>query len=116
MADFPTLKTGAPSQYPMHSSREYRTEVVSFLDGTEQRFRLQNTAARKWGVPLRELDEREARNFRMHFEQQRGRQGSFTLVDPETGVVEVAEFDGDAFTMAHEDDDKAGVYLVIRKR
>jgi len=36
---FPTLKTGAVMQYPGKRVLQFCTDVVRFLDGTEQRYR-----------------------------------------------------------------------------
>ena len=36
---FPTLKTGAVMQYPGKRILQFSTDVVRFLDGTEQRYR-----------------------------------------------------------------------------
>ena len=39
MSAFPKLKTGAVAQYPASRALSQATEVVRFLDGTEQRYR-----------------------------------------------------------------------------
>lgn len=36
---FPTLKTGATLQYPAQRATAFSTDVVRFVDGSEQRFR-----------------------------------------------------------------------------
>jgi len=80
---FPTLKTGAIAQYPASKITQYSSYVMRFLDGTDQRHR-QYTPLRRWTIQLNMLDEAEVNALEQFFEQQQGRFGSFSFIDPST--------------------------------
>ena len=44
------LKTGALAQYTLERGSRYRTEVVRYVDGGEQRYREWNGVLRRWVV------------------------------------------------------------------
>jgi hypothetical protein len=85
--DFPVLSTGAIQQYPARRSVEFRTEVLQFLDGGEQRFRQRRAGLHAWRIDLDLLNEAETTAVRQFFESARGRQGSFRFQDPWDGTV-----------------------------
>lgn len=82
MSDFPTLKTGAVQQYPAQRSIEFATEIVRFLDGSEQRFRSYASALKRWVIRLDLLDEAEMHALREFFRNLEGSSGSFSFTDP----------------------------------
>ena len=83
MATFPVLKTGAVAQYPLDRGVRFSTQAVRFMDGSQQRFRLNGTGLRRWTLKLDQLDEQELGAVIAFVEQQ----GSavFTFTDPVTG-------------------------------
>jgi hypothetical protein len=85
MATFPTLKTGAPAQYPLERGVRYATQAVRFMDGSRQRFRLYGTGLRKWTLKLDLLDEQELGAVIAFVEQQGS--APFAFTDPTTGTV-----------------------------
>ena len=85
MATFPTLKTGAPAQYPLERGVRYATQAVRFMDGSRQRFRLYGTGLRKWTLKLDQLDEGELGAVTEFVEQQGS--APFAFTDPTTGTV-----------------------------
>src|SRR5579864_2030458 len=85
MATFPTLKTGAPAQYPLDRCIRYATQAVRFMDGSRQRFRLYGTELRKWTLKLDLLDEQELGAVIAFVEQQGS--APFAFTDPTTGTV-----------------------------
>ena len=87
MASFPTLKTGAVAQYPAERTRQFSTQVLRFLDGSEQRFRRYGSPLRRWTIRLELLDESELAAFGEFFAAQGGRAGTFSFVDPWDGAV-----------------------------
>ncbi len=97
MATFPHLKTGAVLQYP--ASREIRsaTQVLTFVDGSEQRYRERATALQRWLIRLDLLDEGEVRQIEEFFLSEQGRYGSFSFVDP---------WDGEEFPNCSLEDDR----------
>jgi len=86
MSEFPKLRTGAPAQYPATKCIEYRTTVLKFLDGTEQRYRESGSPLRRWELSFRLVDEDEAGRMQELFEVSNGRFGSFEFEDPWEGM------------------------------
>jgi len=102
MANFPTLKTGAVAQYPSDRSRGFSTQVLRFLDGSEQRFPGYAAQLRKWSIRLSLLDESELVNLEQFFESQGGRAGTFSFTDPWDGTVYPnCSFDSDSLTLGY---------------
>lgn len=87
MSNFPTLKTGATLQYPAQSATGFSTEIVRFIDGSEQRFRGYQTLLRRWVIQLDLLDETELHMLREFFRTQSGAAESFSFTDPWDGTV-----------------------------
>jgi hypothetical protein len=87
MSNFPTLKTGATLQYPAQRATEFSTEVVRFLNGSEQRFRGYKTLLRRWIIQLDFLDESELHLLQEFFRTQSGAAESFSFTDPWDGTV-----------------------------
>lgn len=85
MADFPTLKTGAPAQYPLDYGVRFSTQAVRFMDGSQQRFRLYGSGLRRWTLKLDLLDEQELGAVIAFVEQQGS--AAFAFTDPATGAV-----------------------------
>lgn len=116
MSAFPRLKTGAIQQYPAGSSRTYATEILRFVDGSEQRLRLQAGAIERWTVRLTALDEAELALVTDFFETHKGRADAFEFTDPSTGTTyPTCRFDQDSISAALTGPDQASVNLVIRR-
>ncbi len=86
MSTFPTMKTGAVAQYPATRALEFSTQIVHFVDGTEQRFRDYRSPVHKWTIRLDLLDEDELAKIEEFFESAQGSLNSFGFVDPWDGV------------------------------
>ncbi len=86
MATFPLLKTGAVMQYPGERASQFRSQVVRFVDGSEQRYR-DAPAVRRWKIRLELLEERELAAIEEFFAENQGAFGSFTFVDPWDGTA-----------------------------
>jgi len=86
MASFPTLKTGAVAQYPAERQFRFSTQVVEFLDGTEQRFREYSKPLGRWKVRLDQLDATELQAVVTFFDQA-GLTSPFSFTDPWDGSV-----------------------------
>jgi hypothetical protein len=86
MGNFPLLKTGAVAQYPITRIIRFSTDVVRFLDGTEQRFREYSSPIRKWVIRLDLLDEEEMSKMEEFFLSEQGRSGDFSFTDPWDGT------------------------------
>jgi hypothetical protein len=84
MATFPTLKTGAVTQYPSPLNTRFQTQSVRFLDGSSQRYRLYGNGLRKWTIRLTQLDESELAAV-IAFAEAQGT-ATFTFTDPGSGA------------------------------
>lgn len=87
MAQFPTLKTGAVAQYPLIVTHRFRTDIVSFLDGSEQRLRNSPSMLHSWEVCLDKLDEQELSSIEQFFLSNQGQTAPFAFTDPWTGTT-----------------------------
>ena len=86
MATFPKLKTNAVAQYPATRAIQFRTLILRFLDGNEQRYADTSGALHKWVIRLNELDEGELAEVDAFFVTNEGQYGNFTFVDPWDGT------------------------------
>lgn len=84
---FPKLKTGATLQYPAQRATAFSTDVVRFVDGSEQRFRGYQTPLKQWIIQLDLLDETELHTLHEFFLTQSGAAESFSFTDPWDGTV-----------------------------
>ena len=84
---FPTLKTGAAVQYPLAKIERFRNVAVKFVDGNDQRFRLQRSIRRIWVISLDALDDAEMAAVESFIRAQAGTAGEFSFTDPATGIV-----------------------------
>src|SRR5579864_7199053 len=82
MPNFPTLKTGAVMQYPAKATTRYFTQVLQFVDGTEQRYREYRAPIHEWVIALDLLDEEEMDALDEFFTSQQGQFENFVFVDP----------------------------------
>ena len=87
MASFPRLKTEAVMQYPAARSLAFATEVVRFVDGSEQRYRDFGAPLRRWTIRLDLLDEAELTALEEFYTAQQGAFGNFSFTDPWDGRV-----------------------------
>ena len=83
-ATFPTLKTGAITQYPATNTAQYSCVVTRFLDGSDQRYRDYSAPLRRWTIQLNMLDDAELSTLDQFFVTQQGRFETFSFVDPWT--------------------------------
>jgi phage-related protein len=98
VASFPVLKTGVVAQYPTDRQRNVSTQVLRFLDGSEQRFPAYGATLRRWVIQMDLLDEGELANLEAFFESQGGRAGVFSFTDPfDATVYANCSFDADEF-------------------
>ena len=102
MANFPALKTGAVAQYPLDRTRQFSTQVLRFLDGSEQRFAGFGAPLKRWRIRLELLDEAELASIEEFFAEQNGRAGTFAFTDPWDGTVHAScSFEDDRMTASY---------------
>jgi hypothetical protein len=116
MATFPVLKSGAVAQYPADRSVRYATEVLEFVDGSEQRFGLFGAPLHRWAIRLDLLDERELFELEAFFVAQTGAAGSFVFTDPLDGV-EYADcsFESDDLALVFAGQGNGQTEVVVRE-
>ena len=115
MSQFPTLSTGAVLQYPAEKQLQYMTGITPFLDGSEQRFRDFSDSITYWIVNLQLLTEQELRQVQDFFDNQQGRFGAFTFVDPWTqSTYSNCSFASDSLDADYADESRGHFTLVIR--
>ncbi len=103
MSQFPALKSGAVVQYPAIKTFRYSTETLRFLDGSEQRYRQQSNALRRWLVRLEKLTDDEMERLEQFFIEQDGSSGSFTFHDPWEGTdYDDCSFESDDVNQVYE--------------
>jgi hypothetical protein len=111
---FPALRTGAVAQYPLTRELAHATQVVRFLDGSEQTYRDSGTARRRWLIELSLLGDYEIAGLRAFFEEQKGRWGTFTFVDPGTGLPHAnCSFEDDVFPEVQQSEGINSVLLTV---
>jgi Conserved hypothetical protein 2217 (DUF2460) len=114
MSTFPLLKTGAVTQYPASVIQQYGTDLVVFLDGTEQRSRRLPGPAKRWAIDLSQLDDDEMRRVEEFFLSQAGSYGSFSFTDPWSGTASGdCSFAEDTLVMSFEAQDRGKLRLTV---
>jgi len=116
MSTFPVLKTGAVIQVPTSRTMQFATDVVQFVDGSEQRFRSYAQPYHRWIVKFDALDEAELRNIRAFVQQVNGAAGLFSFTDPWDGTVyPTCTLEGDTTTDSLTGAMQGGTSLSIRE-
>ena len=87
MANFPTLSTGAIVQYPLGQTQTFATDVIRFLDATDQRCIVRANGLRQWLVRLDHLNNGELAAIEQFFVQMQGPNTLFNFFDPTTGQI-----------------------------
>ncbi len=111
---FPTLKTGAVSQYPLLRELLWTAEVLEFLDGSQQSYRREPAARQRWTIALDLLDDAEIAALKAFFDEQKGAWGSFEFTDPFTSVTHPnCSFASDVFPHTQSGESRNSTRLVI---
>jgi phage-related protein len=116
MIDFPTLNTGAVTQYPADRSTEFSTQVLRFVDGAEQRFAGYGTSLHRWVVRLDKLGEDEISRLSAFFTVNSGASGTFSFTDPLDGTAySNCSFEGDEMAASLSGENNLKTTLTIRE-
>ncbi|MDQ2843307.1 MAG: hypothetical protein M3Y72_20170 [Acidobacteriota bacterium] len=86
MTTFPLLSTGAVTQYPLEVVSAQASQVIRFLDGTDQRYPTQGRMLRQWHIKLDLLNEQETQSLESFFAGQLGDYSTFIFTDPYSGA------------------------------
>ncbi len=84
---FPTLNSGAVSQYPATKVARFRSHRIRFVDGREQRFRNGKRMTRSWMIRLADLAGDEMARVEAFSKEQAGIYATFEFTDPFDGVT-----------------------------
>jgi hypothetical protein len=115
MNTFPALNTGAVLQYPAQRSTTFSTQVLRFVDGTEQRFPAYGTALRRWVIRLDQLTKDEMNRIAGFYSVQDGAAGTFSFTDPWDGTVySSCSFEDDDMTVTLSGENQLKTTLTIR--
>lgn len=116
MSTFPTLKTGAVIQYPARRDIRSSTQVLTFVDGSEQRYRGQAAPLRRWVIQLDLLDEGEIRQIEEFFVAEQGKFGDFAFTDPWDGTQYAScSLEADSVALEFLEEGRGRVSLVVRQ-
>jgi len=116
MALFPKLKTTAVAQFPSGRSLSYATEILRFIDGTEQRFRRAGAPVSRWEISLSKLDGGELAAIREFFISQQGRYGTFEFMDPWDGIeYQGCSFEEDELELTLDGERSSDAKVTIRR-
>ena len=114
MNTFPLLTTGAVAQYPLGIAIGQCSQVIRFLDGTDQRFRTQGRMLRRWLIRLDLLDENEIAALEEFFNSKLGAYSTFVFPDPYSGTdVPNCIFGTDAFQSGYEGVDVSSAFFWV---
>jgi len=114
MSNFPSLNTGAVMQYPADRSIAFVTEVLRFVDGSEQRFAGYAAQLHSWVIRLDLLEEDEVSRLAAFFKLQGGAAGTFSFTDPLDGTVySSCSFAGDEMTATFSGENQLKTTLTI---
>lgn len=86
MASFPVLSSGAVTQYPTVLGTGQPTQVIRFLDGSDQRYPTQGRTFRQWQIRLDLLNEAELAQIEAFVAAQQGDFSPFMFPDPISGL------------------------------
>jgi hypothetical protein len=116
MSTFPVLKTGAVIQVPTSRTMQFATDVVQFMDGTEQRYCEYALPYHSWIVKFNALDDGELQNIRAFVQQMNGAAGLFSFTDPwDETVYPTCSLQGDTVTDSLTGPFQTGTSLSIRE-
>jgi hypothetical protein len=116
MISFPRLKTGAVAQYPSSRTMAFSTQVMRFLDGSEQRYREQQGLLRRWVIRLDLLDDEERQRIQEFMEGVRGRCQMFAFEDPWSGAtVPNCSLDNDELVVTAEAEGRSSAVMVVKE-
>jgi Conserved hypothetical protein 2217 (DUF2460) len=87
MATFPALSSGSTVQYPLQTNAARTTQVIRFLDGTDQRCIVRARPMRWWVVKITLLNDSELAQMEEFFVTQQGNFGRFDFTDPSSGEI-----------------------------
>ena len=114
MARFPTLPTGAVTQYPTTVESQYRTTILQYVGGREQRF-MSSALVRRWRIVLADVPDTDIAVLEHFFETQQGRFGTFVFTDPHDGAeYPDCSFDGDLMDATLFGEGRSRAVLIIR--
>ena len=116
MSTFPVLNSSAVLQFPASRTLSYSTDIVQFIDGTEQKYRAYGRPVHSWEIKLDALGEDEVQRVMAFVQQVRGPLDTFAFTDPWDGLVYPScSLAGETATAEFLESSRARTRLVIRE-
>jgi len=116
MSTFPVLRTGAVIQFPATRATQFATDVVQFIDGSEQRFRGYAQSYHRWIINCDSLDETELNDIRTFVQGMNGAVGVFSFTDPwDSTVYPKCSIEGDMLVELLAEPMQGRTSIVIRE-
>jgi phage-related protein len=104
------------AQYPSDRAKRFSTQVLRFLDGSEQRFAGFGAPLKRWLIRLELLDEAELANLEEFFVEQAGQAGTFSFTDPWDGTVHAScSFESDVITAGYNGPGDGVASVVVKE-
>jgi hypothetical protein len=114
MATFPALSSGAIAQYPIGNYAARTTQVIRFLDGSDQRCIVRARPVRWWVVKLSLLNDSELAQIEEFFTAQQGSFGLFDFPDPFSNqTVTNCRFAAPELVTEYEGADQGSTDLIV---
>jgi hypothetical protein len=96
MADFPNLKSGYLSTYPLVHETHCPTRILQFLDDSEQRFAIAKPLHR-FTLTYHEIDGYDLGLLRTFWESMKGQYDATWQFAWQSGAITGCRFEGDVF-------------------
>jgi len=116
MPNLPSLQTGSTVQYPFVTSLKYSTEIIRFVDGSEQRFSQSGNVHRAWNVEFRDLTPSETEAIAAFVEDSTSTNQEFAFHDPVTGEVHShCRLAAERVPVQHAGEKRSNLWLTIKE-
>ena len=103
-------------QYPATRTLAYATQVMRFVDGSEQRCRDYSAPRRRWIIRLDLLDEAELASLEEFFRARQGSLEAFSFTDPWDGVVYPScSFENEEMVIEYLGEGRGRTALVVKE-
>jgi hypothetical protein len=113
MPTLPLLRSGSSVQYPFVTRHKCTTEIIRFIDGSEQRF-TQAGATRTWKISLSDLMPEEVIALDAFAQSNLANNDRFTFHDPVSGdVLNQCNLATEPIEIEHVGEQRASLSLIV---
>jgi len=114
MASFPNLASGTPAKYPASCATEYRTGVITFADGSEQRYKKRAPLVR-WTLTYSDISSADVETLSMFFSTCKGAFDKTWDITISGVLYSYCSFDQDDFAVTETRNGRFSVSLAVRQ-